>query len=76
MTSDDFDTVLKAPANRQPFQVLTVELHGGKRFEVDGPHAMVARDGVAVFLGPGGVPIFFDHDSVNHIISAPASTLE
>jgi hypothetical protein len=72
MTTDNFDRVLLALNERQPFQVFTVELHGGKRFEVDHPRAMVVRDGVAVFLAPGGVPIWFDHDSVNQIIGALA----
>ena len=34
--------------------------------------AVVVRDGVAVFLAPGGIPIWFDHDSVNRIIAATA----
>jgi hypothetical protein len=74
MTAEHFDRVLNELADRKPFQVFTVELHGGQRFEVDHPRAMVVRDGVAVFLAPGGVPIWFDHDSVNQIIAAPASS--
>ncbi len=74
MTADNFMTVLDFNLNRRPFQVFTVELHGGQRFEVDLPRAMVVRDGVAIFLAPGGVPIWFDHDSVNQIIAAPANT--
>jgi hypothetical protein len=54
--------------------VFTVELNGGQRFEVDHPGALVVRDGVAVFLAPGGIPIWFDHESVNQIIGAPANT--
>jgi hypothetical protein len=34
----------------------------------------VIRDVVAVFLAPGGVPMWFDHDSINQIIGAPANT--
>ncbi len=74
MTAENFEQVLNALADRKPFQVFTVELHGGQRFEVDHPRAMVVRDGVAVFIAPGGVPIWFDHDSVNQIVAAPAST--
>ena len=74
MTAENFDEVLNGLRRRQPFQVFTVELHGGQRFEVDHPGAIVIRDGVAVFLAPGGTPIWFDHDSVNQIIGAPAST--
>jgi hypothetical protein len=75
MTADNFDRVLQALNEHQPFRVFTVELHGGKRFEVDHPRAMVVRDGVAVFLAPGGVPVWFDHDSVNQIIAAPTNSL-
>lgn len=74
MTAENFDRLLQALVQRQPFQVFTVELHGGKRFEVDRSRALVVRDGVAVFLAPGGVPIWFDHDSVNQIIGAPSNT--
>jgi len=74
MTAENFDNVLQGLRQRQPFQVFTVELHGGQRFEIDHPAAVVIRDGVAVFIAPGGVPIWFDHESVNQIIGAPASS--
>jgi hypothetical protein len=74
MTASNFDRVLEALLDRKPFQVFTVELHGGGRFEVDHPRAMVMRHGVAVFLSPGGTPIYFDHDGVNQVIAAPAGT--
>ena len=73
MTAENFDRVLNGLADHKPFQVFTVELHGGERFEVGHPRAMVVREGVAVFLAPGGVPIWSDHDSANQIIAAPAS---
>ncbi len=70
MTAENFDRVLEGLRQLQPFRVFTVELPGGRRFEVDHPGALVIRDGVAVFLAPGGVPIWFDHDSVNQIIGS------
>ena len=73
MTAENFDRVLVELQQRQPFRVFTVELQGGRRFEVDHSRALIVRDGVAVFLAPGGVPIWFDHESVNQIIGAPAS---
>jgi hypothetical protein len=73
MTADNFTGILEGLRDRKPFRVFTVELHGGRRFEVDGPGSLVVRDGVAVFLAPGGVPIWFDQDSVNQIIGAEAS---
>jgi hypothetical protein len=73
MTSENFDRALQGLRDVQPFRVFAVELNSGKRFEVDHPQALVVRDGVAVFVAPGGVPILFDHDSVNQIIVAPSS---
>lgn len=73
MTAENFSNTLEGLRQLQPFRVFTVELHGGRRFEVDHPGALVVRDGVAVFLAPGGVPIWFDHESDNQIIGAPAS---
>lgn len=73
MTADNFNNVLDALRLLQPFRVFTVELNGGRRFEVDHPGALVVRDGVAVFLAPGGIPVWFDHDSVNQILGARAN---
>jgi hypothetical protein len=54
--------------DRKPFQPFTVELIGGDRFEVDHPRATVVRDGVAIFVRPGGIPVYVDHDSVSKIV--------
>ncbi len=68
MTADHFEQLLEALQRRAPFHSFTVELVGGSRFEVDHPQAMVVRDGVAVYLQPGGVPVWFDHESVVHVV--------
>ncbi len=68
MTADHFDGLLQALRGRSPFQPFTVELVGGHRFEIDYPQALIVRDGVAVFLLPGGVPVWFDHESVTQIV--------
>lgn len=73
MTADHFDSIMNELLERRPFRIFTIELDGGRRFEVDYPHAMMSREGVAAFLAPGGVPILFDHDGVNQVIAAPAS---
>ena len=74
MTAENFDHALRALQEQRPFQIFTIELNGGDRFEIDHPYALVVRDGVAVFVAPGGTPVLFDHDSVNKIIAAPASS--
>lgn len=74
MTAQNFDQALRMLQDRRPYQIFTVELNDGARFEIDHPYALVVRDGVAVFVAPGGVPVLFDHDSVNKIIAAPANT--
>jgi hypothetical protein len=68
MTAENFNHVLEGLRLGQPFQVFTVELHGGRRFEVDHAGALVVRDGVAVFLASGGMPIWFDHESVLRVV--------
>ena len=68
MTAEHFGQLFDALRERSPFHPFTVELTGVNRFEVDHPQAMVVRDGVAVFLRPGGVPVWFDHESVTQIV--------
>ncbi len=73
MTSDNFDKALRLLQDRRPYQVFTVELNTGKQIEVDHPNALVVRDGVAVYVAPGGIPVLFDHDSVSQIIGSLAN---
>lgn len=73
MTAENFDNLLHGLQQRRPFQIFTVELNGGYKFEVDHPYALVVRDGVAVYVAPGGVSEWFDHESVNRVIGAAAS---
>jgi hypothetical protein len=68
MAADHFEQLFEALRGRSPFHPFTVELTGGHRFEVDHPQAMVVRDGVAVFLLSGGVPVWFDHESVTQVV--------
>jgi hypothetical protein len=68
MTEQHFDEVLGALMDRRPFHPFTVELSGGERFEIDHPRATVVRNGVAIYVRPGGTFVFFDHDSVLQIV--------
>ena len=74
MTAENFNEVLTTLRQRKPFQVFTVVLHGGERFEVDFADALVVRGGVAVFLAPRGRPMVFDHDSVLQFDLEPSDT--
>ncbi len=74
MTSENFDQILGNLLERRPFRMFSIELHGGERFQIDHPRATVFREGVAVFLAPGGTFVWFDHDSVNQIIDASSET--
>jgi hypothetical protein len=67
MEADDFDRTLPAFRRRVPFRPFTVALVNGDRFEVDHPDAIVIRDGVAVYIGPGGVPVLFDHEGISQV---------
>jgi hypothetical protein len=72
MTAEHFEETLETLLSRQPFKAFTVELNTRQRYEIDHPHSIAYQDGAAVFLAPGGVPVFFDHESVNQIINSPA----
>jgi hypothetical protein len=69
MTSEHFDASLQALRRRHPFRPFMVELISGDRFEVDYPDALVVREGIAVFIAPGGVPRLFNHESVSQLIA-------
>ena len=71
MTTEHFDRTLRAFQKRAPFKAFTVELVSGQRFQVDHPEALVLRDGVAVFVAKGGVPVLFDHEGVSQVLGEP-----
>ena len=72
MTTENFQKVLHAMIRRRPFKPFEVELNTGSRFEIDHPEATVMREGVAIFIGAGFQPVYFDHDGVTQIIDSPA----
>jgi hypothetical protein len=72
MSIDNFTILLNAFIARIPFSPITIELFGGRRYEIDHPDALVVRAGIAVFTAPGSLRILFDHESVNQIYDAPA----
>ena len=74
MTAETLVSTLENLMSRTPFKPFTVELHGGSRLEFD--HRLVValwREGKAIFASPGGVPVYFDNESVVQIFDAPAS---
>ena len=62
-----FESALRAFKHRNPFRPFTVVTMSGQRHEVDHPDALAVRGGVALFVGPGNVPVIFDHDSVDEV---------
>jgi hypothetical protein len=68
MEANNFDGTLIAFKRRTPYRPFTVVLVNGDRFEVDYPDALVVRDGVAVYIGAGGVPVLFDYEGVSQFI--------
>lgn len=73
MSSDNFNVLLQSFIERRPFYAFTVELHGKRRLEIDHADALILSEGIAMFTASGKIPIWFDHESVNFIIDAPAS---
>jgi hypothetical protein len=68
MEAEHFDQTMNAFKGRIPFQPFTVALVNGDRYEVDSAAALVVRDGVAIYVAPGGIPVILDHEGVSQII--------
>jgi len=68
MDIETFDATIRSFKNRTPFRPFSVSLVNGERLEVDYSDALVVRDGVAVFVAPGGIPAIFDHEGVAQVV--------
>jgi hypothetical protein len=68
MQPETFDETLQTFKRRRPFRPFTIALVNGDRVEVDHADAIVIRDGVGLYVGPGGVPVVFDYEGVSQII--------
>jgi hypothetical protein len=68
MDRETFMETMRAFRNRMPFRPFTVVTVNGNRYEVDFPDALAVRDGLAIFVGPGRVPVFFDNEGVSEVI--------
>jgi hypothetical protein len=67
MDRETFAGTIRAFRQRTPFRPFTVVTVSGGRYEIDHPEAILERDGVALFAGPGGVPVIFDHEGVSEV---------
>jgi len=67
MDRDTFDSTIRAFKQRKPFRPFTVAMANGDRLEIDYPEALAIREGVALFVAPGGVPVIFDHEGVSRL---------
>lgn len=63
-----FNATLRAFRDRTPFRPFTVVTVSGQRHEVDHPEALALRGGIALFAGPGDIPVIFDHESVDEVV--------
>ncbi|HEX7449326.1 MAG TPA: hypothetical protein VF306_17355 [Pirellulales bacterium] len=68
MDRETFTATILAFKHRAPFRPFTVVTVSGNRHEVDHPDALAVNDGVALFAGPGGVPVIFDFEGVSELI--------
>jgi hypothetical protein len=63
-----FAGTIRAFKHRTPFRPFTVVTMSGQRHEIDQPDAVALRGGVALFVGPGDMPVIFDHESVDEVV--------
>ncbi|MGL6096594.1 MAG: hypothetical protein ACRC7O_12460 [Fimbriiglobus sp.] len=53
---------------RKPFHPFTVVMVNGDRYEIDFAEALAIRDSLAIYVSPGGIPVFFDHEGVSQFV--------
>lgn len=68
MERHTFDATIRSFKYQKPFRPFTLSLVNGDRLEIDHPDAILVRNGVGGFIGPGGVPALFDYESVSQVI--------
>jgi hypothetical protein len=68
MDRETFTETIRAFKNRAPFRPFTVVTVSGNKYEIDHSDALAVNDGVALFAGPGGVPVIFDFEGVSEVI--------
>ncbi len=68
MQIENFEETMQSFKRRIPFRPFTVALVNGDRFEVDHADALLVRDGLGVYVAPGGIPVIFDYEGVSQII--------
>jgi len=68
MDQSTFDATFRTFKNRKPFLPFTVAMVNGHRLEVDHPDAVAYRDGVAMYVAAGGIPVIFDHEGVCQVV--------
>ena len=68
MNRETFDNTLQLLTQRRPFRPFTVAMVNGDRLAVDFANAIAFRDGAALYIAPGRVPVWFDHEGVSQVI--------
>ena len=68
MQLENFEETMQSFKRRVPFRPFTVALVNGDRFEVDHAEALLVRDGLGVYVAPGGIPVIFDYEGVSQVI--------
>jgi hypothetical protein len=71
MTTEHFQTTIRASQRRTPFKPYVVELVSGDRVQIDHPEALALRAGLGVFVSASGAPTIFDHEGVSQIFAIP-----
>ncbi len=68
MERDNFTATIQSFQRRPLFGPSRVAIVDGDRLEIDYGNMVVVREGIAVFIAPGGTPVSFDYEGVSQII--------
>ena len=68
MQTEAFERSLRVSVRRTPFQLFTVELTSGTRFQVLHPEALAFNGDLAVSIGTDGAPSLFDPAGTSQLV--------
>jgi hypothetical protein len=71
MTLQEFEIAYRSFARRRPFKPILVEVMSGDRVRISHPEALVRRNALLYFVGPGYHARLFASTSVCQLLDEP-----
>lgn len=71
MTAEEFDQAIMVRGRRKPFQAYRIELTNGERIDIDRPHSVAIRNGIATCFAGGKIHLEVRSEQVKLVCDIP-----